>query len=325
MATFKRLKSGAHQAQVAKNGVRKAKSFRLLSEAKDWAARQEHLIATGAPTEKRTVGEAFDRYAREVSPTKRGARWEIIRLEKLAKDSLAEIKLSDLEPSDIASWRDRQLKVLKSSSVSREMQIISHCLSVARREWGWIAANPASEVRRPAKVPNRERRVSNEEIELLAFVANLEPEGAPETLTARAILAFTFAIETAMRAGEICGLRWEDLNGKVARLPMTKNGQAREVPLSAEARTMLERLRPLGDDRCFGMTTSQLDVHFRKSRDKAAIDGLTFHDSRHEAITRLSMKLEILPLARMVGHRDIRMMLVYYNESAADIAERLDG
>lgn len=50
---------------------------------------------------------------------------------------------------------------------------------------------------------------------------------------------------------------------------------------------------------------------------------LTFHDTRHEAITRLAKKLHVLDLARMVGHSDIRQLHTYYNETAADIAARI--
>ncbi len=53
-------------------------------------------------------------------------------------------------------------------------------------------------------------------------------------------------------------------------------------------------------------------------------DGLTFHDSRHEAITRLSRKLDVLALAKMVGHTDIRVLVVYYEEDAEALAQRLD-
>ena len=56
---------------------------------------------------------------------------------------------------------------------------------------------------------------------------------------------------------------------------------------------------------------------------KAGVVGLTFHDARAEAITRLSKKLDILQLARMVGHKDLKMLSVYYRESAADIAKKL--
>ena len=74
----------------------------------------------------------------------------------------------------------------------------------------------------------------------------------------------------------------------------------------------------------FGLSSRQLDALFRKSRDKAQVIGLTFHDSRHAAITRLSKKLDVLALAKMVGHTDIRMLMVYYDESAEELARRLD-
>ena len=54
------------------------------------------------------------------------------------------------------------------------------------------------------------------------------------------------------------------------------------------------------------------------------IEDGTFHDTRHLVITRLAKKLNVLDLARMVGHRDLRQLQIYYNESAEDMARRLD-
>lgn len=51
---------------------------------------------------------------------------------------------------------------------------------------------------------------------------------------------------------------------------------------------------------------------------------LTCHDTRHEAITRLAAKMNVLSLARIVGHRDIKMLMIYYNKSAEDLAKQLD-
>jgi integrase len=142
--------------------------------------------------------------------------------------------------------------------------------------------------------------------------------------TARAFHAFLFSCETAMRAGEVIGLTWDriDLERRVAHLAHTKNGRPRDVPLSLEAVRLLEALPDL--DPVFGLSSRQLDILFRKSRDKAGVADLTYHDSRHYAITRLSRKLDVLDLARMVGHTDLRMLMTYYNESAESIARRLD-
>jgi hypothetical protein len=73
----------------------------------------------------------------------------------------------------------------------------------------------------------------------------------------------------------------------------------------------------------FGLEPATRDALFRKYRRRAQLDTLRFHDARAEAIWRLSKKLDVLQLARMIGHRDIRSLLFYYNESASDTAKLL--
>ena len=110
-----------------------------------------------------------------------------------------------------------------------------------------------------------------------------------------------------MPAGEIVGLEWSrvDTDLRVAGLPITKNRTAREVPLSTAA---IDRLSKLNRDSktCFDINGAQLGALFRKMTDSAKIDNLRFHNSRHEAITRLARKLDILSLVRMVGHKFIK-------------------
>jgi integrase len=154
--------------------------------------------------------------------------------------------------------------------------------------------------------------------------------GNLDKVTARAFHAFLFAIKTAMRAGEIVGLEWSrvDLQARYCSLPVTKNGTSRDVPLSLRAVELLELLRAseIGGEgsSVFNLKSSQLDVLWRKLRNRAAVADLTFHDSRHIAITRLAGKLEVLELARMVGHRNLNELLTYYNAPATEIARRLD-
>lgn len=320
MASIRKLKSG-FRAEVARKGVRKSKVFPTRQAAKDWAAREEFKIINGDKVAAdSTLGELFDRYAREVSPGKRGARWEIIRLEKFQRDPVSETALKDLTPEVFSKWRDKRLREVGPASVIREMQLMSSALNVARTEWRLIASNPLSDVRKPAKPPPRDRLPTQHEIDRMRHVAGVDLTKT----TARAFHAFLFAIETGMRAGEIAGLKWDKVNleKRVARLTHTKNGRPRDVPLSREAVRLLKALPEL--EPVFGLSSRQLDALFRKVRDKAGADGLTFHDSRHAAITRLSKKLDVLALAKMVGHTDIKMLMVYYDESAEELARRLD-
>lgn len=308
------------RAEVARNGRRQSKVFPTKREATDWAARAEYLILNGDKVAAaQAFGDVLERYAREVSPTKRGERWEVVRLEKIGRDQIARISMGDLAAVDFSNWRDRRLKEVAPGSVRREMVLMSAVLTVARRDWGLISVNPMLDVRKPTSPPARERMPTSDELDRLALVAGDDLT----TTTARAFHAFLFACETAMRAGEIVGLVWDrvDLDNAVARLAMTKNGTAREVPLSREAVRLLEAL-PKGDP-VFGLRSDTLDVLFRRLRQRAGIEGLTFHDSRAYGTLKLSRKVDVLALARITGHRDLKSLMIYYRETAADLAKRL--
>jgi integrase len=233
---------------------------------------------------------------------------------------MADKKIVDIKPADIAAWRDERLITVKGSTVNRDMNLLSHVFTIARREWGWIKDAPTKDVERPKDPPHRDRRISEEEIDAICLQLGWDRKKskAPTTKQHRIALAFLFAIETAMRAGEICALAKGDVQGRVARLHITKNGRPRDVPLSAGA-LEIWKLVPDG----FDLSPAILDALFRKAKKNAGIEGLTFHDTRHEAITRLAQKLDVLDLARMVGHTNINQLRTYYNATAEDIASRL--
>jgi integrase len=320
LASILKLKSGRWQAQIARKGIRKSKLFDSKQAAKDWAAREEHFILHAKPKgEATSLTEVFTRYAGEISPMRRGERWEIVRLRKFSREPMAKKAVAAITAEDIAKWRDRRLKEVQPGSVRREMELMSAVFTVARAEWRLIEVNPMNEVRRPKVPPARMRRVTEAEFQALSISAGDDLRNA----TARAFHAFLFAVETAMRAGEIIGLTWAaiDLDGRTAHLPITKNGLPRDVPLSTEAVRLLQMLPK--SDPVFGLTSRQLDSLWRKLRDRAAVQGLTFHDSRHEAITRLARRVEVLDLARIVGHKNISQLLTYYDATAGEIAERL--
>lgn len=146
--------------------------FPTKTAAKEWAARQEHLILHADEVKGQgTFADAMGRHAREPSPDKRGARWEMVRLEKLAKDPIGAKMMAYLKPSDFAEWRDRRMKEVAPASVIREMQIFSSVLTVCLKEWGLIARNPLSAVRKPTKPQPRARRPSKDELDRLSLSA----------------------------------------------------------------------------------------------------------------------------------------------------------
>lgn len=310
------------RAQIDRRGKRMSRVCETRTEAKNWAARQEYLILHEDETRSAMpFGDLLDRYGREVSSKKRGGREEIVRIERLRRDKIAKVSIGDLTAADFADWRDRRLKEVKGSSVRREMEQLSAVLTVARKEWGVISHNPLQDVRRPPQGKSRDRLPTAEEIERLRLSAGEDLNLA----TARVFHAWLFSIETALRAGEVAGLTWDDvdLERRTLRLTMTKNGSARDVPLSTEAVRLLRALPDMGDT-VFDLTSASISALWVKLRNRAGVDNLTYHDSRHAAITQLARKLDVLDLARMVGHRNISQLMTYYNATAEELAQRLD-
>jgi integrase len=130
-----------------------------------------------------------------------------------------------------------------------------------------------------------------------------------------------------MRQGEILSLEWKnvDLERRVARLPITKNGDGRDVPLSPKAVAILRSIPRSLDGRVFPITVGALQTAWKFAVKRAGINDLHFHDLRHEATSRLA---EILPnvveLSAVTGHKDLRMLKRYYHPKAEDLARKLD-
>ena len=313
------------QARTNCKGIRQSATFPTKAEATAWAAQIENEILSGVRGKVKAVtfGKLLQEYAEKVSPTKRGSKWEITRISLICKDDLASVKLADLSSQDFAKWRDGRLKNVSPASVRREWNILSSAINIAIKEWGWLSVNPLLSVKRPVSPPARERLFTDTEIDLLCHTLGYNSEIKPQTTTAKVGAAMLFAIETGMRAGEIVALKWSDVDKTVAQVRQGKTDAAtRRVPLSKAAQAILNNL-PKDGDRCFEIETKQIDSLFRKAKDKALIDGLHFHDTRATAVTRLAKKLDILDLAKMIGHKDLRMLQVYYRDSAEEIAKRL--
>jgi integrase len=326
VATFEK-RGDKIRAKVEKLGVQKSKTFTTMREARDWATSEEAEILAGKSGNlpDKTFGQLLERYAATLDEAKRRA--DIIRIKRLVRDDkISEVKVKELSSTHAADWRDKRLKQVSAASVRREWNLLSPACKVAIKEWGWLKDNPFAEVKRPPKPDARDRRPTEDEIKQIKHVSGYD-EGA-DTQTARVCTAFLFAIETGMRIGEICNLKAADVHLDDGWLQVTGNavgarktrGSKRDVALSAEAKRLLQSVE------CdFKFTSSQVvDALWRtKIIAKTGIENLHFHDSRAEAVTRLSKKLDILALARMIGHTDLRSLQVYYRPSASDIAKLL--
>jgi integrase len=121
-------------------------------------------------------------------------------------------------------------------------------------------------------------------------------------------------------------MTWADihLDRAVVRLPLTKNGSSRWVPLSSRAVAALRGLDASASDRPFPIAHAALSKMFDRLCARATLPDLRFHDLRHTAATRLAEKLpNVIELAAVTGHRSIQMLKRYYHPAAEALAAKL--
>ncbi|MFJ3317239.1 site-specific integrase [Herbaspirillum huttiense] len=279
---------------------------------------------------KITLAKALERYRREISILKRSYASEKFRLEQLARSFLGEKNVDDITSVDIATYRDARLagvnsktgKLLSTSTVRLEMSVLSNVFDICRIEWGYCKSNPTVNVRKPKVAPARIRRLSAREERLIMRYANAHPNIELQVIV-------TLAIESAMRQGEILSLKWENINlrTRIAHLPETKNGMARDVPLSLRARDALLQLGVRTKGSVFTYTSAGIKSTWRYMTTALEIEDLHFHDLRHEAISRLAEmgSFDLLEISAISGHKSLTMLKRYTHHQTSKLVRKIDG
>jgi integrase len=278
--------------------------------------------------DRTTLEEAIDRYLDEVAskrkrPDDAAQKARIWKASPLAKKAISKVRAADL-----AQHRDERLAAGKSGNTVRlDLGFLSHVFTVAIKEWNWPIDNPVARLTMPKVAPGRERRLEaldgegmTEEHWLLA-----ECDRSPSPWLANIV---RLALATGMRRGEILGLKWAqiDLDRKTAHLVAgaTKTNKSRTVPLSSAAIAVLRGLPRSYDGKVFPIGWSGFGNTFARACKRAGIDGLTFHDLRHEATSRLFEKgLAIQEVAAITGHQSLQMLKRYTHLRAEDLAKKL--
>lgn len=327
MATIREKGDYQWHVQIRKKGFAPVtKTFNTKKEAEDWATVTESEMVRGvfesrAEAEATTLYEALGRYANEISIEKKGCAQELVRIKRWHLDPLAKRSLASLKGSDFAKWRDNRLKTVSAATTRRDLSIVSHVFTICRKEWDIPVTNPIQNIRMPSVSNARDRRLEgDEEIRLLDALGN---SGKGELANSWMRPLVIMAIETAMRQSELLKIKWTDVKPMFIHIGQTKNGTARDVPLSPRARETLAALPRNINGAVFPTTQSGVAQSWTRARKRAGISGLTFHDLRHEATSRMAEKLALHELMKVTGHKDTKMLARYYHPRAEDLARKL--
>lgn len=298
-------------------------SFDTKEDAQRWARGIERSMDLGeytsAETTTTTLADLIDRYKKEVTPTKRGAVQEKYRLGVVRADKIATLNIKSITSADVAAFRDRRLGKVKPVTARHDLCALSGVFEHARLEWSYPITNPVRGIRKPSIGQGRDRRlVGNEEERLLAAFQNCRNSWIKPL--------FQFSIETACRQSEALKLKWADvdLGKRIAVLRGTKNGDNRIIPLSGKVLQVLAALPRDLKGNVFPVPMTTVRSAFEYARERAGIEGLRWHDLRHEAVSRLHERgLSTVEVASISGHKTLACLARYSHMKVERLAEKL--
>lgn len=347
------------QAKVRRKGeAAQSKTFARQVDAEKWARDIENKMDRGIfvdrkEAEKTTLHMALERYKREITPGKKGKTQEGYRISALLENPLAVRTMANIRSTDMAAYRDAELaRGLASSTVMKSLALLSHLFETASKEWGIEVDNPVKKISKPKIENARSRRLCADEWSYLLAALD-DPGDAVKVADGDRRNEWTpkivrWAVETAMRQGEILALEWQHIDlspkGASAHLPNTKNGTSRTVPLSTSAVALLTdsgNVARLRKGKVFPTTASALKQSFTRAvargrrlyqadcnktgrePENGFLEDLTFHDLRHEATSRIATRMQLHELMYITGHKDARMLSRYYHPRVEDLAKKM--
>lgn len=307
MAYIRPVKGG-FRVECERQGRRKSATFETRREAVDWGRRTDLALLESKAESGHTFAEAVTKYATDVSSKKDGGPWEVRRLNAMLQHFPG--NLADIDAPQIAVWRDKRLQTVSGSTVVREVNLLRNLFNIARLEWKWLEHRPFDGVKLPKENAPRHQMWSWRQIRR---VLRAERTGK----TAEMQRAFHIALRTGMRLAEVLQAPEHfDTRRRVVAIK-TKTEARAEIPIGRIAARLLQRAP-------FTVGPNEGSVLFGKLCRELLIDGLTFHDARATALTHLARKVDVLTLAKISRHKDIRLLgTVYYRESAEAIAARI--
>lgn len=196
---------------------------------------------------------------------------------------------------EFMAWRDR-LAVSSRRQADYAYSVLALILAWAF-DRGLVTLNPCE---RGGKV-YRSHRVES------VWTADNEVafmEKAPEHLR----LAFMLALWTGQRQGDLLRLPWSAYDGDRVRLKQSKTGARVVVPVGAPLKVLLDESKKravtiLATEAGTSWTESGFRASWRTACKRAGVSGVTFHDLRGTAVTRLAQAgCSEAEIATITGH-----------------------
>ncbi len=344
MASFsikkRKLKSGdlrfTVDVVVKKNSSiihRESKTFRKKELARTYGLqRVSELENPIAPTQKSVrLSVLMDMYINDRDLWDKTGRTKQYVIRMLRDCDIANIESNQLKPSDLVEHcRNRKAAGAKPATIYHDIAYLRSVMKKANPVFNISANHSVFEEAVPVlidmgligKSQKRTRRPT--ESELIKLKSGLE-ERQNFRPNGRTRIPFIdildFSILTCMRIGEVCNLKWEDLNESHKTIivrdrkdPRKKQGNHMIVPLLAGSFDIVMR-QPKTSALIFPYNPKSVSAGFQRVRNDLGINDLRYHDLRREGASRLFEKgYSIEEVAQVTGHRNLNILWQVYTQ-----------
>lgn len=325
-----RKRGNSYRIEIMLDGKRYSATRDTAKECTIWASQKllEHkagLLQANSKSHALPFAELLTLYHNKVGKHKPSAHTEIVFIKAFTRDfaTLAQMPISDITAKDLTDWRNKRLESVSAGTVRREIAYFSSVMSYAVRELFAMSENPFNHLVKPSMPKARNRRITDSDIQAVLMAGNYQQGQTPTQTQQYVAWAFLFAIHTAMRRGEILGIKKTDVKDSYVHLPKTKNGEARNVPLTPFAKEMIIWINHV-HDKLIPFDENAFKKSWQRVQKKANLEDLNFHDTRHEAISRFvkDLGLPVETLAKVTGHKDIKTLVnTYYNPTIDELVD----
>ncbi|MDE9466369.1 tyrosine-type recombinase/integrase [Xenorhabdus bovienii] len=312
---------------------RETKTFGKMAQAKTWGAiRSAELEQSGIPaqsdTEDLTVGDLLYKYINDPDLGGKAGRTKKYVLDMLLDSELAKLTLSELSVSHVIEYcKQRHSTGITPSTINHDVSYLTSVLKSAKPIYNIdYVSNPAYEARPLliqmgliGKSQRRSRRPVQDEIDNLIEGLRKRSSHREGKIPYEDIL--NFSILSCMRIGEVCKIRWDDIDEKQRSVivrdrkdPRKKTGNHMSVPLLGNAWEVVQR-QPRASELIFPYNSKSVTVGFQRVRNALGIKDLRYHDLRREGASRLfEAGFSIEEVAQVTGHRSLNVLWQVYTE-----------
>lgn len=324
-----RKRGDAYRIEIMLDGKRYSATRDTVKECHQWASTKilEHKAGLAKDDKTRAISfaELLQVYHEKIGRNKGAKATEVVMKRTFIRDFdwLAKMPINEITAKELTDWRNARLTVVSAGTVRREISYLSAVMAYAVKELFIITENPFAKLAKPSMPKARNRRISDDDVAVVLASGNYKQGDTPTQTQQYVAWCFLFAIHTAMRRGEILGIKKADIKDGYIHLPKTKNGDARNVPLTPYAKQMLSWINHDGD-KLIPFDENAFKKSWARVQKKADLDDLNFHDTRHEAISRFvkDLGLPVETLAKVTGHKDIKTLVnTYYNPTIGELVD----